>query len=571
MASDSAAEDKLGSGPLLEKGRVLEGRYEVDAFIGAGAFAAVYSGRQLNIAREVAIKVLNVVNAWQDAQTRRAFGDRFLREAQTAAQIKHPNVVDIYDYGIIQDLGQPFIVMELLKGWDLEQELRGQGPMEPPRAWRLILGALEALGEGHERGIVHKDLKPSNLFLVAPGTRREVLKVVDFGIARVKDAEEGQRLTGTGQIFGTPQYLAPEYIEKQIATAALDVYQMALILVEMLTGKTVVDIDNPYKCLMIHVNGDLQLPPGLMNGPAGAVLRKALHKDWQQRYPDATAFADALRTVDPEQVRLEVVTGEARLELGAASTLTPSELVPAAARLTDPPADLEDAPPPSRPSPVLLAVAALLILGLLGGVAAFLLSGDDVPAEVKGRLASAPVASAPVASTPSAAPEPPTSAAAPATAPPAVEVVEVEVRTVPEGARVFRGDTLLGASPVVLRFEGADASPVGLRVEQEGYAPATLEVQAKDGPSVEARLEPSPSERPSSVAGRPPKERPGTAAPAGSAAPPSTVATRPGTAAPADPNPNKGSGEVKRRGGMGFVEEGGQGGDKGKKGIGFVE
>ncbi len=282
----------------LTPGTVLEGRYEITGVLGEGGFATVYKARQLNIQRDVAIKILN---PGTDARTARSFEERFLREARTAAQINHSNVVSIYDFGFTDQTRQPYIAMEMLDGHDLEEELQQNGPMESQRALRLFCEALEALGEAHKLGIVHKDLKPSNLFLCAPGSRRELLKIVDFGIARVHELE-GKKLTGTGQILGTPQYLAPEYIQSQIATPALDVYQMGLILIEMLTGKAVVDFDNPYQCLMVHGSGALEVPTTLVSGPIGAVLLKSLEHDHTQRYVDAYAFHEALVQIDSSTI-----------------------------------------------------------------------------------------------------------------------------------------------------------------------------------------------------------------------------------------------------------------------------
>lgn len=279
----------------LNPGTVLDGRYEILGKLGEGGFAVVYRARQINIQRDVAIKVLS--SSGVDSRTAKQFEERFLREARTAARINHPNVVNIFDFGFTDGLRQPFIAMELLQGHDLEEELEASGAMDVQRAVPLFLEALEALGEAHKKGIIHKDLKPSNLFLCHPGSRRELVKVVDFGIARINESK-GKKLTGTGQILGTPQYLAPEYIQAQIATPSLDVYQMGLILIELLTGKAVVDFDNPYQCLMAHGSGTLEVPASLINGALGAVLLRALEHDHNARFRDADDFYHALKAVD---------------------------------------------------------------------------------------------------------------------------------------------------------------------------------------------------------------------------------------------------------------------------------
>jgi serine/threonine protein kinase len=188
--------------------------------------------------------------------------------------------------------------------------------MRPEHLLPLFISCLDALGEAHELGIVHKDLKPSNLFLSDPGTRSEALRIVDFGIAHIKNGpgdageqpdppeakERSGRLTATGQILGTLQYLTPEYIASQTVTPALDVYQMALILVELLSGDRVIKTDNPFECLRIHTFGLLELPEYLLASPLGPVLRHALASEVSERIPDANAFAEALSEIDPAAI-----------------------------------------------------------------------------------------------------------------------------------------------------------------------------------------------------------------------------------------------------------------------------
>lgn len=283
---------------VLPQGLVLKGAYKLMRFLGQGAFGAVYAAEQAAINRHVAVKVLH---QGHDANAQ----ERFLREAQAAARISHPNVVTIFDYGVT-DAGQPFMVMELLEGRDLQQELDVNGALEQSRALGLFVGCLDALGEAHEHGIVHKDLKPSNLFLSNPGSRREALKILDFGIAHVgqpsqsvKTAEGAPpsviaRMTATGQSIGTPAYIAPEYVETQQVSAAVDVYQMGLILAEALSGEPVVTGESWWSCAVKHIRGELNFPDALMAGPLGPLLRKACARDPKERHPDANALRDAI-------------------------------------------------------------------------------------------------------------------------------------------------------------------------------------------------------------------------------------------------------------------------------------
>ncbi|MEO1270474.1 MAG: serine/threonine-protein kinase, partial [Myxococcota bacterium] len=289
-----------GVGRNYRLGDVLDGRFEITGKLGSGGFATVYEGRQLNIDRRVAIKILDVYQRQDDPHSKQ-FEVRFQREASSAAQIAHPGVVNIYDYGVTQE-GEPYIVMEYLKGHDLDDELALHGPMDPKRAVRLAIQALAALQAAHKLGIVHRDLKPSNLFLTEPGERDEMLRVVDFGIAAIQDS--GEKLTQSGQYLGTPRYLAPEYVREQHVSPAIDVYQMGLILIEMLTAEPVVQGTSVFHSIFIHCSGELEVPNYLLESPLGLVLGKALSLDPEERYSDAGSLRDALEALDLDQMTM---------------------------------------------------------------------------------------------------------------------------------------------------------------------------------------------------------------------------------------------------------------------------
>jgi formylglycine-generating enzyme required for sulfatase activity len=289
--------------------------------------------------RPVAIKVLGYSPALASDPIFRA---RFVQEARVISRIEHPNIVAIYDFGMLHADGPPYIVMELLQGHDLDQELSLHGEMELPRALEIIRQTLSALSAVHEQGIVHRDLKPSNLFLVAPRTEREAVKLVDFGIARL----EGVKFTQEGHAVGTPQYLSPEYIQSQYVTPGLDVYQVGLILVELLTGLPVVNETSAYQSYKRHIDGDLRLPARALQGRLGQMVRKALHMDPAQRYPDASAFLHDLLEVQLQ----EGLTPRARevlmrLSGGVAPIARPAAQPPKSSRAPSRPAEparLED-------------------------------------------------------------------------------------------------------------------------------------------------------------------------------------------------------------------------------------
>lgn len=277
----------------LPEGTIIDGRYEIIGHLGRGGFAHVYKARHIHLEREIALKILEFPSGPGTQQ----FQARFLQEARIAAKIKHPNVVDVFDFGVANELGQPYLAMDYLAGHDLEEELVRNGPMEPQRAVGLFIDTMSALGDGHLMGIVHKDLKPSNLYLRDPGTKDERLIILDFGIARVF-GDKSSQMTQTGSFSGTPAYLAPEYIENQIVTPALDVYQMGLILIETLTAIPAVMAGNSMAYLLAHCQGQVRMPEELRRTGLGEILIKATQLDPKKRYANATEFCDALGQVE---------------------------------------------------------------------------------------------------------------------------------------------------------------------------------------------------------------------------------------------------------------------------------
>ena len=295
------------TGPRLAVGTVIGERYKVTGFLGAGGFATVYAGIDPAIERPVAIKILKISGDDGDKQAD-AMVQRFRREAKAAARIRHSGVVGVFDVGKTPQ-GNPFIVMELLHGRPLDVEIDEGGRLQPARAVSLMCQALDALAEAHRLGIVHKDLKPANLFVTDNGTDHETLAILDFGIAGVTG--EDTRLTGTGQVLGTPQYMAPEYIKEQNLSPAVDVYQCGLILVEMMTGTPVVNKEQYVHCLMAHAQGELDLPEDLLKGPLGPVLAKALNISPTLRYANAGELRAALMALDATKIAAPAADGMA--------------------------------------------------------------------------------------------------------------------------------------------------------------------------------------------------------------------------------------------------------------------
>lgn len=291
-SGEISADPNFGDVPMatLPVGMRIDDRYEILGVLGVGGFATVYRAHHLTIDRDVALKVMDLKKGVDPS-----YSERFFREAKIAAKIHHNNVVSIYDFGHVAETGQPYIAMEMLHGHDLSHELSKNGPLSPNRAFVLFRPVLDALSEGHRLGIVHKDLKPENLYLVDPGGPRELMKILDFGVARINSSEVA-KLTSAGQLLGTPRYLAPEYITSQNVSPAIDVYQMALILSEALTGVPAVSGD-PFHAMMLHCSGQIQISDFLLNGPVGEVFKKAIAIEPTERYENCAAFGAALDTV----------------------------------------------------------------------------------------------------------------------------------------------------------------------------------------------------------------------------------------------------------------------------------
>ncbi len=280
--------DTLGA--MLAVGTVVDDRYEIQDLLGQGGFAVVYAARHVQMNRSVALKVLS------GAGHARGGHERFLQEARCIAAIDHPNIVRIHDCRMVTD-GQAYIAAQMLDGWDLDQELESLGPMSPRRALSLLIPCLDGLASAHAAGIVHKDIKPSNLFVHRPAGSYERLVLLDFGASAELFGDQ-DRLTSKLELVGTVQYLSPEYIDRHLVTPAMDVYQMGLILVEMLTGRRAVEAEHPFQALNMHCRGALDIPAEIRRGPLGAVLAKALALDPEERYADASQLRDALAVLD---------------------------------------------------------------------------------------------------------------------------------------------------------------------------------------------------------------------------------------------------------------------------------
>ncbi|HUG53171.1 MAG TPA: response regulator [Vicinamibacteria bacterium] len=225
------SEDEMDDPRDLKPGLVLDGRYRLEGRIGSGNFGTVYRARHLELDHAVAVKVLQT-----SAVTNPDAVARFRREGVTASRVRHPNAVGVLDFGITPR-GVAFLVMELLAGYALEQELRDGRALPLGRSLRIAAAVCDALAAAHRAGIVHRDIKPANVFLHQAGGD-EVPKVLDFGIAKIAGAAAVERkVTLDGWIVGTPVYMAPERFGAGTVTGESDVYSVGVMLFQMLAGR----------------------------------------------------------------------------------------------------------------------------------------------------------------------------------------------------------------------------------------------------------------------------------------------------------------------------------------------
>ncbi len=345
---------------IYPEGTIIDGRYRIVRRLGRGGFATVYQAEHLQLGRAAALKVLEPVAPHVTAR----FQARFNTEARIAANLDHPNVVRIFDFGFIEGDDRPYMAMELLEGTDLDEYLRGAGSMDPARARALFLPILDALRVGHERGIVHKDLKPANLFFLKAGTPDEKLIVLDYGIARL-EGDANPNHTEEGTYTGTPAYMPPEYIQRREVTSAYDVYQLGLIFIEAMTGQPVVVAGSPLAYLVAHIEGKHRIPEGFGDTALGATLLKAIAIEPANRYANAGEFFDAVSIAEVRagtDFTLAAITVD---EAGA-------EQIAAARRTTERPAPLNK---PKSGLPIALILGALLLVGLVGCSSIALLVG----------------------------------------------------------------------------------------------------------------------------------------------------------------------------------------------------
>jgi len=364
----------------VETPRTYMGRYELTHLVARGGMAQVYRAVDLQLDRPVALKVL-----FPELSVDKTFVERFRREAQAAANLSHPNIVPVFDWG--EDDGVYFIVMEYVDGRSLSAVLRDPQRLPPNQIAQIGAGVAAALAFAHRHGVVHRDVKPGNILITPEGE----VKVTDFGIARAINTEDS--LTQTGAVMGTAAYFSPEQAEGKTVDARSDIYSLGVVLYEMAAGRPPFTGDSPVAVASKHVRDQPEMPRAIYPAcPAAleAVIMKAMAKDPASRYGSAEELrADLLRFADGRPVEagdpnLTNVMGLAAA--GAATTV----MSPATGRTMAIPAGPAPPPPPPEANAEdearkkrtrRLIWLLILLLVALGVIAYFLfssLAGDSV-------------------------------------------------------------------------------------------------------------------------------------------------------------------------------------------------
>lgn len=449
MAPASAVDEE-------QEGTIFADRYRIIGKLGEGGMGVVYLAEHVIIEKRVALKVLS-----RDFARKADLVQRFMQEAKAASRIGHENIVDITDFGETPS-GSVFFAMEFLDGHDLAHHIRSGGPMPFDRARHIATQICRALGAAHAKGIIHRDMKPENVFLVERERRMDFVKILDFGIAKISSLDSeagGSRLTRTGMIFGTPEYMSPEQARGDRPDHRVDVYAMGCILYEMLTGDVPFHADTFMGVLTRHMfdapepmsqrNPAIALPPGVEE-----VVMRALAKDREQRFQTMKEFSLALAACGGAMNVAEAWGDEPSHVERSATGLRPmvTGLSPmVSARMeqvtTLPPSGQEAGQKRSRTA--LYLAGAMIAAGAMGGAGYHF--AHRRAAMVQTPTVPPPVEVAPASTT---------------VAPPIVSaksMAKLEFRTIPPGAEVFIGSVSRGMTPLVLELPRAQPVAITLR------------------------------------------------------------------------------------------------------------
>ncbi len=355
-------------------GQTILGQFRILQEIGRGGMGAVYKAEQPDMDRLVAVKILHPRLA-----SRSDLVLRFRREARAMSRLTHPNTVRVLLFGQL-DTGALYIVMEFLDGKNLLQVERKEGPLDPVRAGNIMIQVCGALGEAHQQGIVHRDLKPENIVLSTQGGIADFPKVLDFGLAKMKDPPDPKTgsmraLTQQGAVFGTPEFMSPEQARGEVLDERSDIYSLCVILYEMVTCKLPFKAKSPMDFITQHIKGK-PIPvnervPGLpLTEKHWTVMERALTKNKDDRYQTTLEFAEALKSwVNGSQAEHYLPSHGDAAPAAPARPEAPASAAAQDAPAAEPPAELE-VPDKSReiPAEEPTGLSKGVVIGLVGGL-----------------------------------------------------------------------------------------------------------------------------------------------------------------------------------------------------------
>jgi len=467
-------------------GTTIADRYRVISKLGEGGMGVVYLAEHVFIEKRVALKILS-----EDFARKAELVARFMQEAKAASKIGHENIVDITDFGETAS-GSVFFAMEFLDGKDLAGHIKSDGAMSFDRAKHIMNQICRALGAAHSKGIIHRDMKPENVYLVSREGRADFVKVLDFGIAKMSALDEGgSRLTRTGMIFGTPEYMSPEQAKGDKPDHRVDIYAAGCILYEMLTGDVPFHAETFMGVLTKHMFEDPQ-PPSQRNPNAvippdvEAVCMRALAKDRDQRFQTMKEMAVALEACGGGDASLAWGNEPSGVGGGLREGSQTFRTAGATSVRTAVGGAVEAGEPPKKKGMSGLVIGGLVAVLVAGAAAAVVLTQKKPPPPKPAPVVVAKPVDKPVEPPKPVEPAKPTQ-------------FTMSINTQPAGADVFNGAERLGVTPcnVVLP---ASETPVELMLKKKGYREQPLRVVPDKDHDFVADL--MPATRPSHASGK---------------------------------------------------------------------
>lgn len=426
-------------------GVTLVGRYQVIRKIGQGGMGAVYEALHLSIGKRVAVKVL-----LEKFAKREAIIARLEQEARLATSIRHQHIIDINDFGNTED-GQTFVVMELLEGESLAECLHREQTLPEARILTIAAQAASALAAAHNAGVVHRDVKPENLFLLRRKDE-DFVKVVDFGISKSlrssdPDVEQSPRLTQTGMVLGTPLYMSPEQARgDDEIDAGVDIYALGVIMYEAGTGRVPFIGTNYLSVISQVLSEEAPTPRSLrpeLSEEFEAIVMRAMAKNRSDRYATANDLLADIQTLigDPKRS-----SERAKITIPKRASTTTK-------------------PKTSATKIVIWAAAIAVLVGAVAVTVSVTMSG---PGAKKVAAAAPPLDAAPAK--PDAPPAKPD-------APPAATTIDIPIISVPKGAQIYEGDRVVGTAPFKYKAVKNSTETIALTLRLEGYELANCTIR----------------------------------------------------------------------------------------------